>query len=90
MQKLVQGAGSPHTKEDDYMTEHNCTCHYCKASFKDSIEGLDICTNCENEFAEYLDAKGLVVGEFDDRSHPNYQPEPFKGTKWERQPTVVL
>lgn len=62
---------------------HKCTCKVCKEGFMDTWEDCFICTDCDNEYAEWLDEKGLVVGEFDAYDHPNYQPDVHKGTKWE-------
>lgn len=41
-----------------------------------------ICADCDNEYAEWLDEMGFVVGEFDAYDHPNFVPDPRKGTKW--------
>lgn len=71
------------------MKKHECLCGWCGTRFEDTIEGLDMCVDCENEFAEFLDSKGLVVGEFDDRTHPNFQPDALKGTRWEHGPTML-
>jgi hypothetical protein len=58
-------------------------CYYCEDG-SGNIEDLHICTDCDNEFAEFLEQRGLVVGEFDNRSHPNFQPDALKGTKWDK------
>lgn len=60
------------------------TCKVCEKDYKDSIEEQFWCSDCDNEYAEWVEQKGYVVGEFDDRSHPNYVIEPRKGTKWEK------
>lgn len=41
-----------------------------------------ICSKCDNEYAEWLETMGYVVGEFDDKNHPNYIEKPHAGTKW--------
>lgn len=53
-------------------------CKICKTGAPDFI-----CHNCDNEYAEWLEEQGLVVGVFDDPRHPGYVAEPHKGTKWE-------
>jgi hypothetical protein len=58
-------------------------CPYCGETYEDIVEGIDICIECENEYAEFIDSKGWVVGEFDCFSHPDYVPDAFKGTKWD-------
>lgn len=59
------------------------TCKVCNKPYEDNIDWQFICTDCENEYAEWLDEMGYVVGEFDDRTHPKYVPDCHKGTKWE-------
>ena len=63
---------------------HTHTCKVCQKSYQDTIDEAFWCTDCDNEFAEWLDEMGYKVGEFDDRDHPNYKPDALKGTKWER------
>jgi hypothetical protein len=58
-------------------------CLVCKEKYEDGIDFQFACTDCENEYAEWLEEKGLVVGEWDDKDHPKYQPDALKGTKWE-------
>lgn len=60
------------------------TCKVCERTYEDTIDEAFWCADCDNEFAEFLDANGLIVGEFDDRSHPKFKPDALKGTKWER------
>jgi len=65
------------------MKMYQHTCKTCGAPYEDSWEVRFICTDCENEYAEWIEEKGLVIGEFDCKSHPNFQPDVHKGTKWE-------
>lgn len=65
------------------MKKFDCTCNYCGKEFRDPIEDLGICVDCENEYAEVLDSLGLVVGDgWDEIGHPNYRwhllPEKWK------------
>jgi hypothetical protein len=62
---------------------HQHTCKVCKKPYEDLIDEAFWCTDCDNEYADWLDEMGLVVGEFDDRMHPNFQPDVHIGTKWE-------
>jgi hypothetical protein len=62
---------------------HTCTCDICHKEFKDTWDECFICTDCDNEYAEWLAEMGYVVGEFDDKSHPKYKPDALRGTKWE-------
>lgn len=63
--------------------EHTCTCVYCKEEFVSPFKDFTICVDCDNEYAEYIDSKGWVVGEFDCFDHPDYVPDAFKGTKFD-------
>lgn len=65
------------------METRQCMCKVCGERFEDTVESA-ICIPCENEYAEWLDAKGYEVGEYDCYDHPNFVPDPHKGTKWER------
>jgi transcription elongation factor Elf1 len=60
------------------------SCKVCGEKYEDSIDEQFWCVDCDNGFADWLDEQGLVVGEFDNRRHPKYQPDALKGTKWER------
>ena len=59
------------------------TCTVCNTPYEDTINMQYLCTDCENEYAEWIEEKGLVIGEFDCFDHPNFQPDVHKGTKWE-------
>lgn len=64
------------------MWSHDC--RVCGLPYEDTIEMAHICTDCDNEFAEWIDEMGYKVGEFDCYDHPNFVPDAFKGTKWEK------
>lgn len=58
-------------------------CKVCKAQYEDTSDEPFICVDCEDEYAEWLEEMGYVVGEFDCYDHPNFKPDAHKGTKWE-------
>ena len=58
------------------------TCRVCNEGYEDSIDMEFMCVDCENEYAEWLDEKGFIVGEFDAYDHPDFVPDPHAGTKW--------
>jgi hypothetical protein len=60
------------------------TCKVCEKSYEDTLDEQFWCSDCDNEYAEWLDEMGYVVGEFDAYDHPNFVAEPHKGTKWEK------
>jgi protein-arginine kinase activator protein McsA len=66
------------------VTLHEHTCKVCGETYEDTLDEQFWCTDCDNEFAEWLDEMGYVVGEFDTYDHPNFKPDALKGTKWER------
>lgn len=65
------------------VTRYEHKCKVCGEVYFDIIDMEHICTDCDNEYAEWLDEMGYVVGEFDRYDSPNFVPKPRKGTKWE-------
>ena len=62
--------------------EHNCK--VCNITYWDPIDMQFLCSDCENEYAEWLDEKGYEVGEFDRYDSPHFVPDPHAGTKWKK------
>lgn len=66
--KLVEGE----------LYHHNCT--VCGQKYRDSSEEPFLCGGCEEEYSEWIEENGFVIGEFDVKGAPDV----WKGTKWEK------
>jgi Zn finger protein HypA/HybF involved in hydrogenase expression len=55
-------------------------CKVCGQDYRDTSEDPFLCVDCENEYADWIEENGFVIGVFDVKGAPDVH----KGTKWER------